>query len=146
MLNSKALQRQEYIMDILEQNGDVSAKKLADSLNVSIWTIRRGLNILEKRGILARYYGGASRVEEQDSFCRLGERGSFRVSSVENQDAKRRIGLEAARLLRMGEHVAMAGGTTTFEVAKGRYPLLYYDLFSKLIADRPTSPSVKIPG
>jgi DeoR/GlpR family transcriptional regulator of sugar metabolism len=125
MLNSKALQRQEYIMDILEKNGDVSAKKLADSLHVSIWTIRRDLNILEKRGILARYYGGASRIEERDSSCRLGERGSFRVSSVENQEAKRRIGLEAARLLRMGEHVAMAGGTTTYEVAKGLKKLRY---------------------
>jgi DeoR/GlpR family transcriptional regulator of sugar metabolism len=118
MLNAKALQRQEYIMDILEKNGDVSAKKLAKSLNVSIWTIRRDLNILQKRGILARYYGGASRVEEHDSACRLDERGSFRGSSVENREAKRYIGNAAARLLRKGEHVAMAGGTTTFEVAK----------------------------
>jgi DeoR/GlpR family transcriptional regulator of sugar metabolism len=118
MLNAKALQRQEYIMDILEKNGDVSAKKLADSLNVSIWTIRRDLNILQKRGILVRYYGGANRVEEHDSGCRLDERGSFRGSSIENQEAKRRIGQAAARLLRTGEHIAMAGGTTTFEVAK----------------------------
>jgi DeoR/GlpR family transcriptional regulator of sugar metabolism len=118
MLNAKALQRQEYIMDFLEKNGDLSAKKLAESLNVSIWTIRRDLNILQNRGILARHYGGASRVEERDSACRLDERGSFRDSAVENQEAKKRIGQAAARLLRRGEHVAMAGGTTTFEVAR----------------------------
>lgn len=118
MLNAKALQRQEYIMDSLEKNGDVSAKKLAESLNVSIWTIRRDLNILQKRGILDRYYGGASRVEELDSACRLDERGSFRGSSIENRDAKRCIGQATARLLHKGEHVAMAGGTTTFEVAR----------------------------
>jgi DeoR/GlpR family transcriptional regulator of sugar metabolism len=117
-LNSKALQRQEYIMDILEKNGDVSAKKLAGSLNVSIWTVRRDLNTLKQRGILVRRYGGASRIEEQDSSCRLGRRGSFRASSVENQEAKQRIGMAAARLLSTGEHLAMAGGTTTFEVAK----------------------------
>jgi DeoR family transcriptional regulator, aga operon transcriptional repressor len=117
-LHAKALQRQEYIMDFLEKNGDVTAKKLAKSLNVSIWTVRRDLNILQKRGILDRYYGGASRVEERDSTCRLDERGSFRGSSIENPEAKRRIGQAAARLLRAGEHVAMAGGTTTFEVAR----------------------------
>jgi DeoR family transcriptional regulator, aga operon transcriptional repressor len=124
-LNSKALQRQETIMDILENSGDVSAKKLADRLNVSIWTIRRDLNKLETRGILARYHGGASRVEERDSFCRLVERGSFRVSSIENQEAKQRIGLACARLLLTGNHVAMAGGTTTFEVAKALKKLHY---------------------
>lgn len=105
-------------MDLLEKNGDVSAKSLAESLDVSIWTIRRDLNALEERGILTRYYGGASRAESHDSPCRLGERGSFRGSAVENKDAKQRIGLAAVRLIRTGECAALAGGTTTFEVAK----------------------------
>jgi DeoR/GlpR family transcriptional regulator of sugar metabolism len=117
-LTAKALQRQEYIMDTLERNGDVSAKKLAESLNVSIWTIRRDLKVLQNRGILTRYYGGAGQVEERDDTCRLDERGSFRGSSIENREAKRSIGQAAARFLRNGEHVAMAGGTTTFEVAR----------------------------
>ena len=118
MPSSKALQRQEYIMDILEKNRDVSAKNLAKSLNVSIWTIRRDLNALGERGILLRSYGGASRTDGHDSACRLGERGSFRLSAVENKDAKRQIGLAAARLIHTGERVALAGGTTTLEVAK----------------------------
>jgi len=77
MPGSKALQRQEYIMDILEKKGDVSAKILAKTLDVSIWTIRRDLNMLEERGILKRYYGGAGKASSPDEICQLTERGSF---------------------------------------------------------------------
>ncbi len=91
MPGSKALQRQEYIMDILEKKGDVSAKILAKTLDVSIWTIRRDLNMLEERGILKRYYGGAGKASSPDEICQLTERGSFQVSAIENQADKRRM-------------------------------------------------------
>ena len=118
MTHSKALQRQEFIIDTLEKNEDVSTKELAETLNVSVWTIRRDLTTLEERKILARYYGGAKPIESKKESCRLIERGSFRASADENQNAKRRISLAAARLLHSGERVALTGGTTTFEVAK----------------------------
>lgn len=118
MSNSKALQRQEYIMNLLEARGNVSVKRLADRLNVSMWTIRRDLNCLEDRGILKRYYGGADPTQSSDDPCQTTERDSFRTSAVVNLEAKQCIGLATARMLRSGERVAMAGGTTTFEVAK----------------------------
>jgi DeoR family transcriptional regulator of aga operon len=118
MSNSKALQRQEYIMSLLETGGDVSVKQLAGRLNVSMWTIRRDLNCLESRGILKRSYGQASPARALNSRGQLVERASFRGSSVVNLEAKQRIGLAAARMLHAGERVAIAGGTTTLEVAK----------------------------
>jgi DeoR family transcriptional regulator of aga operon len=118
MSNSKALQRQERIINLLETNGEVSAKDLADRLSVSIWTIRRDLNGLEERGVLRRYYGGADPIRSIDDSCQLAGRDSFRSSAVVNLEAKQRIGLATARLLHPGERVALAGGTTTLEVAK----------------------------
>ena len=118
MSNSKALQRQEQIINLLETNGEVSTKDLADRLKVSIWTIRRDLNGLEERGILHRYYGGADPIRSIDDTRQLEGRDSFRKSAVVNLDAKQRIGLATARLLHSGERVALAGGTTTLEVAK----------------------------
>ena len=118
MSNSKALQRQEYIRNLLEKKGDVSAMELASRLNVSIWTIRRDLNSLEACGVLRRYYGGAESTGLLDDTCQLAERDSFRVSAGVNLEAKRWIGLATARLLHPGERVAVAGGTTTLEVAK----------------------------
>lgn len=118
MSNSKALQRQERIINLLETNGEVSAKDLAGRLSVSIWTIRRDLSDLEERGVLRRYYGGADPIRSIDDLCQLDERDSFRTSAVVNLESKQRIGLAAARLIHSGERVALAGGTTTLEVAR----------------------------
>lgn len=106
-------------MDLLGKTGEVSANKLADSLGVSVWTIRRDLSVLEERGVLLRRYGGASLVEANDAVCHLDEPNSVQAPTAENQDAKRRIGITAARLLHPRERVALAGGSTTLEVAKG---------------------------
>ena len=118
MSNSKALQRQEYIMNLLETSEDVSVKQLADRFNVSMWTIRRDLSSLEERGVLKRYYGHASTARSGRDSTQVAKRDSFRISSIVNLEAKQRIGQAAARLLHSGERIALAGGTTTFEVAK----------------------------
>jgi DeoR/GlpR family transcriptional regulator of sugar metabolism len=118
MANTKALQRQEYIRSLLENQGEVSAKDLSKKLNVSIWTIRRDLNSLAERGILKRYYGGADSVHGSGEVCQLIDHNSFRVSAGVNIDAKQRIGQAAACLVQPGERVALAGGTTTLQVAR----------------------------
>jgi DeoR family transcriptional regulator of aga operon len=118
MPGSKALKRQEYIRNILETRGEVSAKDLAERLRVSVWTIRRDLNSLENCGVLKRYYGGADSVRPvADASLSIGG-SSFRVYANINQEAKQCIGVAAARLIHYGERLALAGGTTTLEVAK----------------------------
>src|SRR5581483_4151930 len=100
MSNSRALQRQEHIMTLLASNGQVAARELAAKLNVSEWTIRRDLASLEQRGVLKRYYGGANKANTPDNRSPLIERDSFRLSADVNLDAKRRIGLATARMIR----------------------------------------------
>ncbi len=118
MSKSRALQRQEYIMSHLETGEEVSVKKLADRFQVSMWTIRRDLNALEQRGILTRSYGHAALLPPDKIVHPVAPRDSFRSSAIVNLKAKQRIGVAAARLLHSGERIAIAGGTTTFEVAK----------------------------
>jgi DeoR/GlpR family transcriptional regulator of sugar metabolism len=118
MPSSKALKRQDTIRNLLETSGEVSAKDLAERLHVSVWTVRRDLASLENCGVLRRCYGGADPVHAADDASQSGRRSSFRVYAGVNLEAKRCIGLAAARLLHSGERVAIAGGTTTLEVAK----------------------------
>ncbi len=118
MTSTKALKRQEYIRNLLEASGEVTAKDLAERLQVSVWTIRRDLNCLENSGILKRYYGGADPAQPITPAGQLDVHGSFRGYAGVNLEAKRYIGRAAARLLHSGERVAMAGGTTTLEVAR----------------------------
>lgn len=53
------IKRKEYILDLLNQQGEVSVQDLADTLNVTSETIRRDLSILEKEGEIIKIHGGA---------------------------------------------------------------------------------------
>ena len=52
--------RQKKIIDLLMRDGFVKTSELQSSLGVSIETIRRDFNQLEKEGILIKTYGGAT--------------------------------------------------------------------------------------
>mgnify|MGYP005753557095 CR=1 FL=1 len=52
-------ERRGEILKVLEQDGRVLAKDLADQFNMSIDSIRRDLSIMEEQGLLKRTHGGA---------------------------------------------------------------------------------------
>lgn len=55
-------ERREKILHIVEKEGRVVAKDLAEKFGVSIDTIRRDLSELEEQQLLKRTYGGAIRI------------------------------------------------------------------------------------
>jgi DeoR/GlpR family transcriptional regulator of sugar metabolism len=54
-----AEERREKILELLNQEKRVIAKELADMFQISIDSIRRDLNIMEKQGLLKKTHGGA---------------------------------------------------------------------------------------
>ncbi len=58
--------RQEEIVEILKNEQYMSVKELAKRLFVSDMTIRRDLIILEQRGDIRRYHGGAILLDDED--------------------------------------------------------------------------------
>jgi DeoR/GlpR family transcriptional regulator of sugar metabolism len=52
-------ERRDKILDLLQKNGRVLAKDLADIFDLSIDSIRRDLSIMEEKGLLKRTHGGA---------------------------------------------------------------------------------------
>lgn len=111
-MGSKTIQRQERIVQILLAQHEATTLELAGELNVSHWSVRRDLAELESANKIERFHGGARIVFEQ----------SAPVLSVEKlreiADAKRQIGAYAASMVRSGEHVAIASGTTTSQVSE----------------------------
>ncbi len=79
---------------------------------VSIETVRRDLEHLEREGKLKRVYGGA--VPHSKSAAEPSYRSRERVSPNEKQ----MIGKLAASLIHDGETLIIDLGTTTLEVAK----------------------------
>ncbi len=107
-----AHERYEIIINLLHKKKVVKVVELAERFNVSIETVRRDLEYLEKQGELERIYGGAALVKK------TGVEVNYPSREARNQAEKREIGKKAAELIRDGDTVIFDLGTTTLEVAR----------------------------
>jgi DeoR/GlpR family transcriptional regulator of sugar metabolism len=83
--------------------------ELAAAFDVSPMTVRRDLRMLAREGKLERVYGGAISAEEDRPFAEI---------AVERAEAKQRIGVAAAALVREGQTLMLDIGTTAVQVAR----------------------------
>lgn len=115
--------RYQAILDVLHKTGSVSVDALSERLEVTVVTIRRDLDALERKGLLHRTHGGA--VPIQPLFYEPFRRDRSFVMQVERQaDEKRRIGYAAAALIEPDETIAVTPGTTAAAVVRA-LPLNY---------------------
>lgn len=106
------------ILTALQKSGSVSVDGLSSELDVSLVTIRRDLDALERQGRLRRTHGGAVSIEPLFYEPFRNDR-SFQAQVERFADEKRRIGRAAAALIKAGEIIALTPGTTTTEVIRG---------------------------
>ena len=115
--------RYEAILGVLHKTGSVSVDELSAKLEVTVVTIRRDLDALERKGLLHRTHGGA--VPIQPLFYEPFRRDRSFVAQVERlADEKRRIGYAAAALIQPDETIAVTPGTTAAAVVRA-LPLNY---------------------
>ncbi|MBO4411507.1 MAG: DeoR/GlpR transcriptional regulator [Lachnospiraceae bacterium] len=103
--------RREQILAMLKKDGSVKVAALVKTFCVSIETIRRDLEALEKEGLLRRVYGGAVLTG------RRSIEPLFQDRQGKNMLAKERIGRAAAELVENGDVIGIDIGTTTMELA-----------------------------
>ena len=119
----KAEARYQVILNDMHKTGSVSVDALADQLQVTVVTIRRDLDALERKGLLHRTHGGAMPIQPQ--FYEPFRRDRSFVMQVDRQaDEKRRIGYAAAALIEPDETIAVTPGTTAAAVVRA-LPLNY---------------------
>jgi DeoR/GlpR family transcriptional regulator of sugar metabolism len=106
------------ILTALQQSGSVFVDALSREFDVSVVTIRRDLDALERRGMLRRTHGGAVSIEPLFYEPFRNDR-SFQAQVERFAEEKRRIGRAAAALIKDGEIIALTPGTTTTEVIRG---------------------------
>lgn len=107
-------ERRQRIMEALTRRGAVQGAMLSRALGCSEATLRRDLQRLEDEGLLRRTHGGAVVVGDNPEVELFPQdKVTLRVAE------KRAIGAAAARLVAPGEAIALNGGTTTLEVARG---------------------------
>jgi DeoR/GlpR family transcriptional regulator of sugar metabolism len=105
-------ERRNFMLEVLQKTGKIEIDLLATELNVSPMTIRRDLALLEEQGMAYRTHGGAVL---HDGLLRETPYNTKEISKI---NEKRRIGKEAARLLKDGDVIILDAGTTTLEVAR----------------------------
>lgn len=97
-------QRKAMILAALKRDGQVVAKDFAGHLGLSEDTIRRDLREMAADGLLQRVHGGALPASPAVA--------DLTVKAAQSPDAKRALGLAAARMIRPGQLVFVDGGTT----------------------------------
>ena len=101
-------ERQQYILKTAQENGFISIPKTAETLGVSVETIRRDVNFLSKKRLLKKVHGGASPIKapiwkDEPYFTRFHR----------NQQGKMAIAAEAVKMIHNGNIVSFDGGATT---------------------------------
>lgn len=107
-----AQERKNEIMNLLEREGSVKVSMLVKLFEMSIETVRRDLESLEKDGLLKRVYGGA--VLNQNKIYRLN------YSNREKKfiDEKKEISKVVVKYIEEGQSIALNNSTTNIEVAR----------------------------
>lgn len=106
-----ALERRLRMRMLADRNGFVAVADLAESLGVSVVTVRSDLDVLAEEGVLRRVRGGAI-----PAGARRGERSLEEGLSAAAEE-KAAIGREAAASVSSGESVILDVGTTPLAIA-----------------------------
>lgn len=109
-------QRQQLIIDILEEEQFASVRTFCTKLNSSEATIRRDLNKMSKLGLLKKIRGGA---EVNDKAATKPVRAQisssfFLVDKEINLDKKQLIAKKAVELCEDNESIIINGGSSTY--------------------------------
>jgi len=99
-------ERQEIILDLLEQTGSVQTVDLVRHFGVSDETIRKDLDALAQRGRLLRIHGGATRLSNIRHDLPLPERTAM------HRAEKARIARQAAQLIEPRDTIFLDASST----------------------------------
>ena len=105
-------ERQEEILKLLNENGKVLVKELAEKFGVTEDSIRKDLGVLELDGKLKRTYGGAVPIREK---LQMAEANKRRISDV---DAKRKIAVAAVKIISPQDFIFLDNSTISIAIAE----------------------------
>lgn len=118
-------ERQQIILQILNENGKVVATELSRDLGVSEDTIRRDLDELAQKGTLQRVHGGG--LPHSPAMA------GYRQRMEQNPELKSKIASAVIKHLSAGQVIFLDGGTTNLFAAR----LIPPDFSGTLITNSP---------
>jgi DeoR/GlpR family transcriptional regulator of sugar metabolism len=107
-----AQQRQASILDRVRRQGGARVADLVRVLGVSDMTIRRDIEALAERGLVAKVHGGAIAIEGAT------DEPGYAAKSEQQRVEKAAIAQAAAALVKPGSAIGISAGTTTAALAR----------------------------
>ncbi|WP_437889909.1 DeoR/GlpR family DNA-binding transcription regulator [Phytobacter sp. V91] len=112
-----SFERRNKIVDMVNTQGSVSVIELSNTFAISEVTIRADLRLLEEKGLVTRFHGGAAKpgismMDSENQEVGLEER--YKLAS----DPKKRIAQAAAAMIEEGMTVILDSGSTTMLIAE----------------------------
>jgi DeoR family fructose operon transcriptional repressor len=102
-----AEERRIQLVEWSRVEGRIDAISAANRLDVAVETVRRDLDVLQKRGFVRRVHGGAIPTE------RFAKEYNFAERNKNNPDLKQKIAAVAAKFIPNSGCVFVDGGSTT---------------------------------
>ncbi|CAI6029866.1 DeoR/GlpR family DNA-binding transcription regulator [Cohnella sp. JJ-181] len=109
-------ERYEKIVELVNERGSIRVSELSELCGVTEETIRRDLDRLEQAGRLRRSHGGAVSVKDLDAHAQPETPYSER--EIIRADDKRRIALEAIKLISPKDRILLDASSTTWYMAR----------------------------
>lgn len=109
-----AEERQAYIANAVKARKYCSIQQIAEELSVSVATIRRDMQVLEKQKKLRLTWGGAKYVSSGSA-----PEPAYNVKTGLNYEEKVRIGHAACELIHPGQNILLDTGTTVRQMTEG---------------------------
>ncbi len=110
MASNSAVERRNYVLQRLNEEGHVAVGDLAERFDVSAVTIRKDLGYLEGRNMLVRTHGGA--IANNHFAYDL----PFEEKAKRHEQEKKRIGARAAEMVDERDIIILDAGTTTLNI------------------------------
>ena len=104
--------QERELLEILQNNQYATIDELAQKLYVSPSTVRRKLNVLQRKGLVTRTHGGAQLNDDNNFFPSF----TFRVHI--NSFEKKKMALAAIKLIKNGDLIFLDGTTSAFFIAE----------------------------
>ncbi|GMQ59936.1 DeoR/GlpR family DNA-binding transcription regulator [Vallitalea sediminicola] len=105
-------ERRNKIIELLRSKEVVTITEFMESFNISIETVRRDLNLLEKQGKIQKVYGGAKLKENSNYETAIENRMINRLADKQN------IGRKCVELINDNDCIFIDSGSTTYQIAK----------------------------
>ncbi|MDU6524540.1 MAG: DeoR/GlpR family DNA-binding transcription regulator, partial [Enterococcus sp.] len=106
------VERLTEIENYLNKNKQCTVTQLAELLGITLETVRKDLDTLEKRGIIKRVHGGAYLIDSIDREVPINVRNEM------FQKEKTELAIICAKQIIRGDNIALDSSTTSFYIAQ----------------------------